>query len=127
MISPDQDPEKALDDNKTFQVVWSVLRALRSHDDRFDLEINSLDLNNSSSRIKIINGGGGEDNGKDQDQLNQLTLDLIFAIPPGAIYATIVKKCGDRKYWPQWAADVAANRGSHPLAGSLACWTIPWA
>ena len=40
-------PTQALDDNKTFQVVWSVLRALRSHDDRFDLEINSLDLNNT--------------------------------------------------------------------------------
>ena len=98
-----------------------MLRALRSHDDRFDLEINSLDLNNSSSHIKIINGGGGEDNGKDQDHLNQLTLDLIFAIPPGAIYARIVEKCGDRKYWPQWAEDVAqiADRIRSRVAGML--------
>ena len=106
VISPDQDPGKALDDNKTFQVVWSVLRALRSHDDRFDLEINSLDLNDSSSKVKIIPGDNGDGDGENQDSI-QLPLDLIYAIPPGAIYARIVEKCGDRKYWPQWAADVA--------------------
>ena len=42
VISPDEEPEQALDNNETFKVVWEVLRALRSHDDRFDLEINSL-------------------------------------------------------------------------------------
>lgn len=28
-------------------------------------------------------------------------------LPPGAIYARIVEKCGDRKYWESWAKDVA--------------------
>ena len=107
VISPDEDPSRALDDNKTFQVVWSVLRALRSHDDRFDLEINSLDLNNSpTERIKLISGNG-DDNGEASDRIAQLSLDLVYKIPPGAIYARIVEKCGDRKYWPQWATDVA--------------------
>ena len=41
VISPDEDANQALDNNQTFQVVWSVLRALRSHDDRLDLLINS--------------------------------------------------------------------------------------
>ena len=60
VAGPDQEPEQALDDNKTFQVVWSVLRALRSHDDRFDLEINSLDLNRSpSKRVIVVDGNGG--------------------------------------------------------------------
>ena len=108
VISPDENPEQALDNNETFQVVWSVLRALRSHDDRFDLEINALDLNNTpSKRIKIIGGGNGEKNGEERDQIPQLPLDLVYKIPSGAIYARIVEKCGDRKYWPQWAADVA--------------------
>ena len=104
VISPDEDPEQALNNNETFKVVWSVLRALRSHDDRFDLEINSLDLNDTrSDRIKIITGGNGES----KDRIPQLSLDLVYEIPPGAIYARIVEKCGDRKYWPQWAEDVA--------------------
>ena len=110
VISEDEDPTQALDNNKTFQVVWSVLRALRSHDDRFDLEINSLDLNRSpSGRIKIINGGSGSGDGGDNgdDTISQLALDLVYTIPPGAIYAKVVEKCGDRKYWPQWAEDVA--------------------
>ena len=112
VISPNEDPAQALDNNKTFQVVWSVLRALRSHDDRFDLEINSLDLNKRSDII-IIDGGNGEDNGNEKkngdegDRIPQLSLDLVYNIPPEDIYARIVEKCGDRKYWPQWAADVA--------------------
>ena len=127
VISEDEDPTLALDNNKTFQVVWSVLRALRSHDDRFDLEINSLDLNRSPSpRIKIITGGNGtgpgdgDDNG--DDRISQLALDLVYEIPPGAIYAKVVEKCGDRKYWPQWAEDVAqiADRIRTRVTGLLA-------
>ena len=117
-----KDPARVLDDNKTFQVVWSVLRALRSHDDRFDLEINSLDLNRRvSERIKIFNGGGVPPDYGDEPPL-QLNLDLVYQIPAGAIYARIVEKCGDRKYWPQWAADVAqiAERISARVTGLLA-------
>ena len=121
VISPDMDAAQALNDNKTFQVVWSVLQALRSHDDRLDIEINSLDLNRSpSARIKIINGGGGGDD-CDPPPMPQLALDLIYRIPPGAIYAKVVEKCGDRKYWPQWAEDVAdiAERIRVRVAGLL--------
>ena len=112
VISPDEDPEQALNNNKVFEVVWEVLRALRSHDDRLNLEINSLDLNkNPSERIKIISGSDEEDS-RTSERVAQLSLDLVYKIPHGAIYARIVEKCGDRKYWPQWAADVAdiANR-----------------
>lgn len=37
-------PHEALNDNKTYKVVWEVLQALRSHDDRFDAMVNKLDL-----------------------------------------------------------------------------------
>ena len=108
VISPGQDPEQALNDNKTFQVVWSVLRALRSHDERLDLEINSLDLNDKPPGHIIVHPPGGDDPDDPDDLpgLEQLKLDLQD-IPPGDIYARIVEKCGDRKYWPQWAEDVA--------------------
>ena len=39
------DPANALDDNERFSTVWGVLRALRSHDDRLNAEINRIDLN----------------------------------------------------------------------------------
>ena len=98
------DPADVLDDNKRFAAVWSVLRALRSHDDRFDAEINQIDLNNRPTD-RIIFGGGGADGEDLQD-----TLTFPFPpldLPPGAIYAKIVEKCGDRKYWETWARDVA--------------------
>ena len=98
----------ALDDNERFAAVWSVLRALRSHDDRFDAEINKIDLNNTpTSRIIFSGGGVGDDEGMGGGPAMD---DLPFApidLPPGAIFAKIVEKCGDRKYWETWAKDVA--------------------
>ena len=107
VISPDQEPDQALDDNKTFQggvekccgPCAATTTALTWRSTRWT----STKL--PSERIKIINGG--EDNGEAKDRISQLSLDLVYKIPPGAIYARIVEKCGDRKYWPQWAADVA--------------------
>ena len=93
------DPADALNDNKRFATVWSVLRALRSHDDRFDAEINRIDLNKERTPRIII----GPIIDPDPIPLPFPPLDL----PPGAIYAKIVDKCGDRKYWETWAKDVA--------------------
>ena len=36
---------EALNDNKRYQVVWQVLQALRSHDERFHAMINQIELN----------------------------------------------------------------------------------
>ena len=80
-------------------------RALRSHDDRLEAEINQIDLNvNPTGRIIFGGDGTGEGNGNGQPGLPFPPLDL----PAGAIYARIVDKCGDRKYWETWAKDVAA-------------------
>ena len=112
------DPAAALDDNERFAVVWSVLRALRSHDDRLDAEINKIDLNNAPTD-RIIFSGLDEDGAGDPalPELPFPPLDL----PPGAIFAKIVEKCGDRKYWETWAKDVAAifSRLVHRIDGLL--------
>ena len=107
------DPAEALNDNKRFAVVWSVLRALRSHDDRFNAEINQIDLNSKpTDRIIFSAGGFGTSDGQGEgtDTIGPGTATLPFSpldLPPGAIYAKIVEKCGDRKYWESWAKDVA--------------------
>ena len=99
-----RDPALVLDSGKEFDVVWSVLRALRSHDDRLDAEINKIDLNDHPTDRIIFNRDGIDgDSLPDAPALPFPPLDL----PPGAIYAKIVEKCGDRKYWESWAADVA--------------------
>ena len=114
------EPDKALDDDKRFAVVWSVLRALRSHDDRFDAEINKIDLNDTPTDRIIFSGDGidGPGDGSSPLELPFPPLDL----PPGAIFAKVVEKCGDRKYWETWAKDVADifSRLVHRIAGLLA-------
>ncbi len=99
------DPAGVLDHEERFAAVWSVLRALRSHDDRLEAEINQIDLNKQPTE-KIIIGGSGE-SGEGGEGLPSLPFPPL-ELPPGAIYAKIVDKCGDRKYWETWAKDVAA-------------------
>ena len=99
-----RDPAVVLDSGNEFDVVWSVLRALRSHDDRLDAEINQIDLNHApTNRIIFSSDRIDDDSPPDARELPFPPLDL----PPCAIYARIVEKCGDRKYWESWARDVA--------------------
>ena len=104
-IPNDRDPAAALDDNERFSNVWSVLNALRSHDDRLDAKINSIDLNKELPDSIII-GGSGSGNGDIGLSGTQLPL-LPIDIPVDAIISKIVEKCGDKKYWESWAKDVA--------------------
>ena len=105
-IPDDRDPATALDDNERFSNVWSVLNALRSHDDRLDSEINSIDLNKVLPDSIIIGGNGGGDASGSTDQAEQQYLWPI-EIPVEAILSKIVEKCGDKPYWENWAKDVA--------------------
>ena len=100
------DPVEALNDNERFAAVWGVLRALRSHDDRLNAEINKIDLNTEPTEIIIIEEENG-DGEYGEGTLNPEQLTLPIGIPADAIYAKIVEKCGDRKYWESWAKDVA--------------------
>ena len=103
-IPDDKDPAAALNDNERFSNVWSVLNALRSHDDRFDSQINSIDLNKALPDSIVIGGSGREGNSDwDPEQLSFLPIE----IPVEAILSKIVEKCGDKRYWENWAKDVA--------------------
>ena len=109
VIPVDQDPATALDDNERYRTVWDVLRALRSHDNRFNDEINRLDLNENPPKRIIggvigLNGAGA---GADIEP-ESLHLPLAFSdLPMDAFYAKVVEKCGDRQYWETWAKDIA--------------------
>ena len=103
---------KALDNNDKFRVVWTVLNALRSHDDRFNATINKIDLNKKKpSQILVGGASHGADYG---DGTNEITntdiseqLQLQFCELQGIMYAKMVQKVGDRVYWEKWAKDVA--------------------
>ena len=102
------DPADILNDNKRFASVWNVLRALRSHDDRLNAEINRIDLNTATPDRIIFTGLNEDGDGiGSSSTANGQQLFLPMDLPPDAIFAKIVEKCGDRKYWESWAKDVA--------------------
>ena len=110
VIPAASDPIKALDDNKTYKVVWQVLNALRSHDDGFDAEINNLYLNeNKSGKIKIIGiGGGGDDKQQPSTDAVHTSWQHNLADLSEKIFAKIVEKFGNRIYEEKWTKRIAA-------------------
>lgn len=108
------DPATALADNQRFKVVWQVLNALRSHDERFDAMINSIGLN-AGSKVSIGMAGDkllGAHVGPttdDETPAPKPSQMALFSVGQWqeAIYTRIVDKVGTRVYWDQWAADVA--------------------
>ena len=50
------EPDKALNDNKQYKVVWEVLQALRAHDERFDAMVDQLELNQAThdTTVQVI-------------------------------------------------------------------------
>ncbi|MDN6162095.1 MAG: DEAD/DEAH box helicase family protein, partial [Atopostipes sp.] len=120
VVDTSTDPATALDNNEKYKEVWQVLNALRSTDERFEAEINKLELNrNKSGKINIIGtntspdeavteGGGKNIANGDKEQPVQIELDLDeMEGLEQAFYGRIVKKVGDRRYLEDWSRDVA--------------------
>lgn len=131
------EPSKALDDNKTYKVVWQVLNALRSHDDRFDAMINKLEFNGKdTSKMEVISvankvqrpskaatgkgksagkakGGSAIGSGSNAPAPEQAALQFDVGEIERALYATVVKKCGNRHHWEDWANDIGKIANTH--------------
>lgn len=112
------EPSAALEDNQRFKVVWQVLNALRSHDERFNAMVNSIALNADTKTGRgtqqLLGGHLGptlEDPGAApaEDTAATATQMALFSLSQWqeAIYTRIVDKVGTRTYWEQWAKDVA--------------------
>jgi predicted helicase len=114
-IPADTAPEDALKDNDKYKIVWQVLQALRSHDERIEAAINQIDLTGKKpSNISIIgvSGGAGNDDRPPKTEARDRGAQLRLDFPNlgewrDAIFARIVLKVGDRRYWESWARDVA--------------------
>lgn len=128
------EPHKALDDNKTYKVVWQVLQALRSHDDRFDAMINKLDLiGKDTSKMEVIaitdkfskkakKSDKPKPTGKREYGIGEKPAtytaeqtEIAFEVDDiqRAIYAKVVKKCGNRSHWEDWANDISKIARTH--------------
>lgn len=132
------EPHDALADNKTYAVVWQVLQALRSHDDRFDAMVNKLDLiGRDTSKMEVVaitdkiqkksektkgpknkdaGKGGftiGEPEPKRYGKEDQTALPFEIGEIEKAIYAKLVQKVGNRHHWEDWANDIAKIARTH--------------
>lgn len=126
VIDTNSDPASVLDNNDKYKEVWQVLNALRSTDERFEAEINKLELNKKKSgKINVIGTNSSpeeavtEDNGKaiengegKQPVQLELNLDEMSGLEQ-AFYGRIVKKVGDRRYLEDWSKDVAEIAKRH--------------
>lgn len=136
VIPAGKTPSEALDDNKIYRVVWQVLQALRSHDDRFDAMINKMELiGHDPNQMEVIavtdnvkrkpKKRGKEQAGKGQQTIGKLPekpsvgkdTQRIMQFNVGeiekALYAKVVKKCGNRSHWEDWANDIAKIANTH--------------
>lgn len=123
VVPAGETPETILDNNKSYDVVWQVLNALRSVDERFEATINKLELNKKKPKnIQVIGVGGAPDdptlnaNGDYEEQPfkpYQTELELEWEAVEGAIYGKIVQKVGDRRYLEDWSKDIAEIARRH--------------
>jgi predicted helicase len=134
------EPHEALADNKTYAVVWQVLQALRSHDDRFDAMVNKMDLElnrkmlskmeviaitdkvpSKQKRARVAPSAKKAPNaamwtiGEPPPPKYEPQQNLPFEIGEleRAIYAKVVQKCGNRHHWEDWANDIAKIARTH--------------
>ena len=118
VVPSNVDPDEALDRNKSFEVVWQILQALKAHDERFEAMINTLNLGDPTQRkINVIGvaGDSEESDSTHKEALNEINTQA--ALWPEhietAIFAKLSKRLSSTKYWPQWAEDVAVLSGTY--------------
>ena len=132
------EPDKALEKNENYKVVWQVLNALRAHDDRFDAMINKMEFDGAAkdkievvsvvsqvlakqkqkpTKVKKASGKGEKTIGnRDNSSFNgetQLEMEFEIGEIERALIAQIVKKCGRRDYWAEWGESVAKIANTH--------------
>ena len=92
---------ESLDDNKTFKTVWQVLNALRSHDEMFAKEINSLILDkkteNTGSVTSRISVSILDDHDSDSPPITKLF---------SKIKSKLVEKVGDINYYDKYGEKI---------------------
>lgn len=115
IVPNDVTPEEALNDNERFKVVWTILNALRSHDENFNAHVNQINLNKQKPPKITVGGvprgsysigsaGEGPVEISNEDVARQL--ELQFGELQDGIYARLVEKVGDKMYWENWAKSI---------------------
>lgn len=118
LVPDDVAPEDTLGD-ASLAAVWTALNALRAHDERFGVTINKIALNQykpGDGGAVLIGDGSGAGCGEEEDdwlapQAGPFQLPPDAQILHSSLYALMVQKVGARRYWEEWAEEVAVITG----------------
>ena len=131
VVAPGASAEHVLEDNERWRKVWQMLNAIRSHDEGFDAELNRIEMGETPKHLSIIpladwqppptgepgpgigTDGGGDNDSNGSPGHQDKGQHSLFDDLPAAIMAKIVEKCGSRRYWDEWAGDVARIARAH--------------
>lgn len=92
-------PNEALDNNETFKIVWQVLNALRSHDEMFEKEINSLILDKKTENTSSVTARISVSILDDQEQDSPPIAEMFDKIK-----SKLIQKVGDIDYYKKYGA-----------------------
>lgn len=128
VIPENVEGDEVLSKHPNFKVVWTVLNALRAHDDRFNAEVNKIELSKQKPKHILF---GGIDSAHDDDSVDHSLanstkqdttsaamqmaqqLSLQFEDLQNVFYAKMVTKVGSKRYWELWAKDIAQIAEEH--------------
>lgn len=128
VIPENVEGDEVLSKHPNFKVVWTVLNALRAHDDRFNAEVNKIELSKQKPKHILF---GGIDSAHDNDSVDHSLanstkqdttsaamqmaqqLSLQFEDLQNVFYAKMVTKVGSKRYWELWAKDIAQIAEEH--------------
>ena len=99
-----------------FKVVWDVVRALRSHDERVNFWVNNVEVAKQKAPLRVLDRTNSAVSQEADDETETSTgvgeaVQLQMALDD-KIASKLVDVCGDRQMWPHWghmAADVCAK------------------
>ena len=130
VINDEKLTDKTLSSNEDYKVVWQVVQALRSHDERLDTEINKVGVTGklpanicvldtfippiSRRGYKVGSYKNEREEGPDSDNPYVRTSNITVRIPTDeelkenekVFSAQLVKHCGNRLYWEDWSKDI---------------------
>ena len=127
-------PEEALGNNQRYRIIWQIINALKSHDERLEAQINAMafgeDLPEDRIRITVCDltetapaelshrsdrsGRTGErSSDEDEESIPSQGMLALQGEIAEAVKAKIVQRCGARDYWEDWAGDVQEIAHNH--------------
>lgn len=126
VIPENVEGDEVLSKHPNFKVVWTVLNALRAHDDRFNAEVNKIELSKKPPKRILFGGVPHDDDSVDNSLVDSKEkrkesaaekmaqeLSLQFEDLQNVFYAKMVTKVGSKRYWELWAKDIAQIAEEH--------------